>query len=90
MSALFTKSVMASRVGMIHYLEGKDANGLPAFFFIMPGAGKDQALPLALSAGSVDLTQYGHILHSGFGYLSEQEREEWFANWQIDPSTSMN
>lgn len=57
----------------IHEIEGTDANGLPAFYYLRADPVKEKLLENALKTGKCDLANYGEILHSGYGTASADD-----------------
>ena len=63
----FVNKVIKAGGVPIHLVRCKDAEGRDCFFFILCSLQKAKALSEAFKHGSVDLTDYGEIVVSGFG-----------------------
>ena len=63
----FTRQVIVSRPDHIFLVRGRDAAGERAWYYIMIDKGKRDAFRNQEGVPFLKLTDYGEILHSGFG-----------------------
>lgn len=63
----FTRNVVVSRPDHIFLVRGRDAAGERAWYYVMVDKGKRDAFKSQEGVPFLKLTDYGEILHSGFG-----------------------
>lgn len=63
------ETIRAERIGArVRYLQTRDAKGMHAFYFYMPGPGRESYLERAAgNPGLYNLADMGEILYAGFG-----------------------
>ena len=61
----------------------KDGTGREAFYYIMVDNHKMAAFEKALSSGSLELTDYGKIITSGYGAPTAETKQKMFDEYEF-------
>lgn len=79
-----THSSKVTKPGFIYQLHAKDANGLPAYYFLQVDPLKQKALEKAIHSGDFDLAQYGKIVRSGYGQPTNEDKRVMKEEYNYD------
>ena len=63
----FTSAVQSSRADNIYLVRGNDITKRPAWYYVMVDKMKKRLFEIDAKKGQINLTDYGQILHSGYG-----------------------
>ena len=70
--------------GTICQFQAVEDNGLPAYYFIALKPEKITVFEGAIETGNFDLSEYGEILHSGYGFPKEQDKKHMLENFNFE------
>lgn len=72
--------------GQLSYVQVKDKRGFDAFYFLMVDPGKEAYFKKIMGRpGSVELTDYGQIVASGYGRAPHQAAKDFIKeNFNVD------
>lgn len=74
----FLRQIESSRLDHIVLVRGKGGEGQPVWYYVMLHPGKLKAFRAHQAAAQVKLSDYGRILHSGYGCEPSP-----LASWQM-------
>jgi hypothetical protein len=63
----FVSRLNAAALSDIFLIRAKDNTGRPAWYYFRTHRGKKRAFEVAIEKGTVQLTDYGKVLFSGYG-----------------------
>jgi len=78
-TASFLQAVQSNRPELIFLVRGKDVSGQRAWYYVLVDRNKRDVFSARNGAASVNLTDYGRILYSGFGENPPRETKEIIA-----------
>lgn len=70
--SILTK-IIASRSNLIYLITAKDYTQRPAYYYLLVDKEKQEALDEVLKSGSLELTDFGRIIASGYGTEPSEE-----------------
>jgi hypothetical protein len=75
----FLQTVQFNRPELVFLVRGKDVSGQHAWYYVLVDRNKRDVFAARNGAASVDLSDYGRILYSGFGENPPRETKDIMA-----------